>query len=82
MILLMPSPMLTRCQLLRGAAAGVATGVATSRPAATSPPVRRNRPGPYAGGVAPARRPLPVRRRQQEQAAEVNRLVLEFLRAL
>ena len=44
---------LTRRQLLQGAAAGVATGVATPRFAAPSPPVQRRRPGPYAAGVLP-----------------------------
>ena len=49
----MSSPVLTRRQLLQGAAAGVATGVATPRSAAPSPPVQRSRPGPYAAGVLP-----------------------------
>ena len=49
----MPSAALTRRQLLQGAAAGMAAGAATPRPAAPSPPAQRNRLGPYAAGVLP-----------------------------
>ena len=49
----MPSPVLTRRQLLRGAAAGVATAAATPRGAVARQAFRRSRPGPYAAGVLP-----------------------------
>ncbi len=49
----MPSPPLTRRRLLQAAGAGIATAAATPHPAAASPPMQRNRPGPYAAGVLP-----------------------------